>query len=129
MHAQHRAIARIDPLDFARDEPVGHITRTRAAIALRQHHTEEAETAHLGKNRRVRLLGGKGFDDTRQQFLLRIIARRIADQSFLIAELLLDEERIVPLEVLGLGRGAQLALHALYLSRRYGRMGGLLQAR
>ena len=35
LHAHHRAIAGIDPLDLARDEPIGHVGRARAAELLR----------------------------------------------------------------------------------------------
>ena len=46
------------------------------------------------------------FGHPRQQFVLRVGVRGVADHPFFLGELQVEEQRIVPLEH-GLGRGVQ----------------------
>ena len=67
LHAHHRAIAGIDALHLARDQPVGDIGGAGAAVVLRQRQPEQPERAHLAKNLGVGLLFAIGLDDARQR--------------------------------------------------------------
>ncbi len=83
LHRIHRTIAGIDALDLARHEAVGDVARIGAAIFLRQRNADQAEFAHLA----------------RQQLVLRIGARGVADHALVFGELLVEHERIVPLKI------------------------------
>ena len=113
LHAHHRAVARIDPLDLARDETVGDIAGVGAAVLLRQGHAEEACLAHQAEERRIGLLLEIGALDARPQFLRREFARRVADHPLVLGELAFEEQRIVPLE--GAEARAVMAGHGMYL--------------
>ena len=67
LHGVHRAIARIDALDLARDQAIGYVVRTGAAVLLGERHTEQAEFTHFGENLSVRALFEVGVDHARQQ--------------------------------------------------------------
>lgn len=99
LHAHHRAIAGIDALHLACDEAVGDVGRADAAIGVGHGHTEQAEVAHLAEDRRVRRLLAVSFGHARLQLFLGIGARRVADHPLVFAQLILEEERIVPLEL------------------------------
>ncbi|MEH2548535.1 hypothetical protein V1283_005180 [Bradyrhizobium sp. AZCC 2262] len=98
LHRVHRAIAAIDALDLARHEAIGNVARVGAAILLRQRDTDQTEFAHLVEDLAVGLLFEIGLDDARQQLVLRVGARGVADHAFVFGELLVEQERIVPLE-------------------------------
>ncbi|OIQ68862.1 hypothetical protein GALL_495410 [mine drainage metagenome] len=98
LHRIHRAIAGIDTLDLARDEAVGDVARIGAAIFLRQGDADQAEFAHLVKDVAIDPLFQIGLGDARQQLVLRIGPRSVADHALVFGELLVEHERIVPLE-------------------------------
>ncbi len=98
LHRVHRAIAGIDALDLARHQPIGHVARIGAAIFLRERDPDQAEFAHLVEDLAVGLLFEIGLGDARQQLVLRIGARGVADHALVLGELLVEQERIVPLE-------------------------------
>ncbi len=98
LHRIHRAVAGIDPLDFARDEAVGDVARIGAAILFRQRDADQAELAHLVEDFAVGLFLEIGLGDARHQLVLRIGARGVADHALVFGELLIEHERIVPLE-------------------------------
>src|SRR5262249_52745463 len=106
------AIAGIDALDLARDEAVGDVAGIGAAIFLRQRHADQSELAHLVEDLAVGLFLEIGLDHARQQLVLRVGARGVADHALVFGELIVEQERIVPLEagrrrlVLGLGAHA-----------------------
>ena len=56
------------------------------------------ELAHLVEDVAIDLLFQIGLGDTRQQLVLRIGARGVADHALVFGELLVEHERIVPLE-------------------------------
>ena len=127
LHAHHRAVAGIDPLDLARDEPVGDVGRAGAAVILRQRDAEQPELAHLVEDRAVGLLLAVGLDDARQQLLLRVGARAVADHALVVGELIVEQERVVPPERSGRGgvfglrmrnRGHYLSCHSGARRRR-----------
>ncbi|MGY4297708.1 hypothetical protein ACVWXN_005803 [Bradyrhizobium sp. i1.4.4] len=98
LHRVHRAIAGIDPLDLARDEAVGDVARIGTAIFLRQRNADQAELAHLVEDLAVGLLLEIRLGDARQQLVLGIGARGVAHHALVFGELLVEQERIVPLE-------------------------------
>ena len=114
LHAVHRAIAGIDALDLARDQPVSDIACIGAAIFLRQRHADQAELAHLVENLAVGLFVEIGVVDARQQLLLRIGARGVADHALVFGQLIVQQQRVVPLELRFciLGRMGLLRLRA-----------------
>jgi hypothetical protein len=122
LHRHHRAVAGVDALDLARDEAIADVVDARAAIAV-DGRAEEAHLAHLAEDRGVGLLVVEGVLDPRHQLLLAILPGGIADHPFVLAELLLHQEGILPDEGgLGrLGRGGiagGLSVHVLSLLYR-----------
>ena len=99
LHRIHRAVAGIDPLDLARHQAVGDVAGVGAAIFFRQRDADQAEFAHLVENLAVGLLFQIRLGDARQQLVLRIGARGVADHALVFGELLVEHERIVPLEI------------------------------
>ena len=66
LHAHHRAVAGIDPLDLARHKPVGHIARARAAIAPRRPSCPSSPSAPISRKIcAVGLFLQVGFHDPR----------------------------------------------------------------
>ena len=98
LHRVHRAIAGIHPLDLARHQAVSDVAGVGAAVFLRQRDADQAEFAHLVENFAIGLFFEVGLRDARQQLVLRVGARGIADQPLVFGELLVEQERIVPLE-------------------------------
>ena len=125
LHRIHRTIAGIDPLDLACDQAVGDIARIGAAIFFRQRDADQAELAHLVEDLTIGLLFEIGLGDARQQLVLRIGARCVADHALVFGELLVKQERIVPLEtrlcrlVLALGAHAHNKSFRIILHRSY----------
>ena len=98
LHRRHRAIARIHPLDFAGDQAIGHIVGTRAAVGFRDGRAEQPGLPHQREQfGRVDFIGER-LDHTRLQFALGKGMRRIADHPLLIAELVIDEKGVRPIE-------------------------------
>ena len=70
---------------------------------------EQAQFAHLAHDVAIEGLVAIHAQDARHQPVLRIGARRIADRAFLVAQLVVEQERVVPgelaLELGGHARG------------------------
>ena len=106
LHAHRRAVARIDALDFARHQAVGRVVGAGAAVLLGQGGAQQAERAHLVHDLAVELLVPVGLQHARHQLVLAVVARGVADRDLLLAELVVEEERILPVERLGIGADA-----------------------
>jgi hypothetical protein len=63
-------------------------------------------SAHLVHDLAVKLLVPVGFQHARHQLVLAVVARGIADRDLLLGELVVEEERILPVERLGVGTDA-----------------------
>jgi len=111
LHAHRRAIARVDPLDLARDQSVGHVRDGRTAIALGQRRSEQSQGAHLSQDLPIEALLAIGHQHARHQLLLRILAGGCTDQAFVFVELLLEKQRIRPVEGGPSGGGGGLVGH------------------
>jgi len=98
LHRIHRTVAGIDALDFARHQAIGDIARIGAAIFFRQRDADQAELAHLVEDLAIGLFLEVSLGDARQELVLRIGARGVADHALIFGELLIKHERIVPLE-------------------------------
>ena len=68
-----------------------------AAVAL-DGRAEEAERAHLVEDLAVELLVAVRLDDARHQLLLAVGARAVAHHALVLGELVLEEQRVFPLE-------------------------------
>ena len=93
-----RAIAAVDPLDRARDQAVADITEAGAAIFGRDGRAKQPELAQLAHDLAVEALLEIGGGDARQQLLLRIGFGGVADEPLLVGELMIEVERILPVE-------------------------------
>ena len=93
-----RAVAGIDALDLARDQPVGDVAEAGAAVFLRDGRAEEAERAHLAHDLAVEALLAIGREHAREQLVLRIAARGVAHHALLFGELAFEVERVLPVE-------------------------------
>ena len=99
LHRIHRAVAGIDALDLARDQAIGDVARIGAAIFFRERNSDQAELTHLMEDIAIDLLLQIGLGDARRELVLRIGARGVADHALVFGELLVEHERIVPLEI------------------------------
>ena len=106
LHAHRRAVARIDALDFARHQAIGRVVGGRAAVLLGQGGAQQAERAHLVHDLAMELLVPVGLQHARHQLVLAVVARGVADRDLLLGELVVEEERVLPVERLGVGADA-----------------------
>src|SRR5262249_9162214 len=111
LHRHGGAVAGIDPLDLARDQPIGDIAEARAAVLFRDRRAEQAERAHLGDDGASETLLAIVHEHAREQLVLRIAARGLAHHAFFFGELAFEIERILPVEggVLAVRRWAMRA--------------------
>ena len=93
-----RAVAAVDALDRARDQAVADIAEAGAAIFVRDGRAEQAELAHLAHDLAVETLVEIGAGDARLELVLRIALGGVADQPLLVAQLVIEIERILPVE-------------------------------
>ena len=98
LHAHHRAVAGVDALDLARDQAVADVVEAGAAVGLGDGRPEQAELAHLAEDRRVGLLVAEGLEHARREAALAVVARGVAHGAFVVAELLVEQQGVVPVE-------------------------------
>ena len=98
MHAHHRAVARIDPLDFAGDKAVRDIVATQPAVFLGDSRAQEAHLAHFLEYIGINTLFAVGGDDARLQHLLGKGAGAVGDHALFFGELIVEAEGICPVE-------------------------------
>ena len=101
-----RAVAAVDPLDLARDQAVDDIAHAGAAVALRQRGAEQAELAEFGHDLPVEALVAERLQHPGLQPVPAILPRGLLDHALVLAELAVEQERIVPLER-RMGRSAE----------------------
>ena len=97
LHAHRRAIAAVDPLDLARNQTVGNVVNAGAAITF-DGRAEKAERSHFVHDLAVEALVPIGFEHARQQLFLAVGARAVAHHPLLLAQFLLEEQGIGPVE-------------------------------
>ena len=98
LDAHHRAITRVDALHLARDQAIGDIARADAAIFLRDGRAEQPQRAHLAEDRGVGMLVLERLDDARRQPVLSIGARGVAHHPLVVGQLVVEQERVRPVE-------------------------------
>jgi hypothetical protein len=72
------------------------MVQTRTAILFLQCAAEQAQCAHLGEDLAVEGLVAVGKEDARHQLVLGIVARGIAHHALLFAELIVEQQRVLP---------------------------------
>ena len=108
LHGQGRAVAAIDAFDLAGDDAIGDVAGAGAAIAL-DRRAEKAELAHFRQDLAIDSLLAERLLDARHQLLLREGAGAVADEALLLAEQVIEQQRILPVEDRALGGLAALA--------------------
>ena len=98
LHTHRRAVAAVDALDLARDQAVTDVVDAGAAVTV-DGRAEKAERAHLVHDLAIKVLAPVGFDDARQQLVLAIGAGAVAHHALVLAELILEQQRIGPIEL------------------------------
>ena len=111
LHAHHRAITRIDALDFSGDQAVADVVQAAAAILLRNGCTQQADFTHLAEDCRIGFLMAECFKNTRRELLLSELLGGVADHAFFFGELLIQQQGIDPVE-------ASFTAHECVLSNR-----------
>ena len=71
-----------------------------AAVFLGNGRAQQTHLAHLGHDLAVEALLAEGGDDARLQLFLTIGRGRITDQNLVLGQLAVDEEGVVPFELL-----------------------------
>jgi hypothetical protein len=113
LHRHGGAVAGIDALDLARDQPIGHVAEAGPAILLRDGGTEQTERAHFPDDGGVEALLTVVHEDARKKLVLRIAARGIAHHALFLRELAFEIERVVPVERCFLARRLRPLLELL----------------
>jgi len=98
LHRHRRSVAGIHTLQFARDQTIGNITKSRTAILFRNGRTEQAKLAHLRQQVWIIFFVAECFDDTRHQIALRKATGAVAHHTLLFGQLAFQIERIFPNE-------------------------------
>ena len=101
LHAHGRPITRIHPLNFARRQPIGHITHARPAMRFRGHNTEQPLGTHLGHDLAVKSLGFKSLFHARRKLIFSKTAHTIPDHALILAEMAFQIERVFPVKFSG----------------------------
>ena len=98
LHAHHRAVPRIHALDLARDQAIADVVQAGTAVLLGNRRAEQAEFAHLAEDRRIGRAFAKGRQHARGESLLAVGRSRVAHRAFVVAELLIQQQRVFPVE-------------------------------
>ena len=98
LHAHHRSVTGVDARDLARDEAIADVAEPRAAVLLRQRRAEQTQRPHLAEDRGVALFVAKRLRHARHQLVLRVRARRFAHHPLVFAQLLIEQQRVGPVE-------------------------------
>src|SRR6185369_5724347 len=93
-----RAVAAVDALHRAGDQAVADVAEAGAAIFGGNGRAEQPECAHLAHDLAVEALVEIGRGHPRQELLLRVAFGGVADQPLLVVELVIEIERVRPVE-------------------------------
>ena len=105
LDAHGRAVAAVDPLDFARHQAVADVVDPGAAVVLGQGRAQEAQRAHLGHDLPVEALVAVGLEHPGHQLLLAVGPGGVADEVLVLAQLLVQQQRVLPGEAGARGGG------------------------
>ncbi|MCY1436521.1 hypothetical protein D9M71_526500 [compost metagenome] len=98
LHAHHRAVAGVHPLDLTGDQAVAHVVQAAAAVGFRDGGAEQAGLAHLAEDRRVGLFMAEGFEDARGQLVGGELLGAVTHHALFFGELLVQQQRVDPVE-------------------------------
>ena len=99
LHAEQRAVAGVDALELARDQAVGDVRETGAAIALGQGGAEEAELRHAAHDRTVEALVAEIVAHARHQLFVAEATGGLAHHALLVREKRIEAKRVGPIEL------------------------------
>jgi hypothetical protein len=97
LHRHRGAVAAVDAFDLARDEPVADIVDASAAVTL-ERRAEEAHLAHFVHDLAMEFFVPVGLQHAGHQFFLAVGAGRIAHHALVAGQLIVEEQRVFPLE-------------------------------
>ena len=97
LHADRGAVGGIDALEFPGDQAVGHGRHAGAAVTL-DGGTQQADLAHFPQDRRVEVLVAVRLDNAGLELALGIVPGGIPDHAFVGRQLLVQRERVLPVE-------------------------------
>ena len=97
LHAQRGPVRGVHLLDLVGDEAVGVRRRAGAAVAV-DRRAQQAERAHLAEDRAIERLVAVRGHDARQELLLAVGPRRLADELLVLREAPADVERVARVE-------------------------------
>ena len=104
LHAHGGAVTGVDPLHLPGGEAVGDVVRLGAAVLGRQRGAEQPELAELVHDLAMEYLVAVGLEHPWHEAVLAIVMTRIADHALVFGELLVQQQRIFPVETcLGCG--------------------------
>ena len=98
LDAHRRPVAAVDSLDGAGDETVADVAEAGPAVGFGDGRAEQAQLAHFAQDRAVEILVHIGLGDARLELFLGIALGGVADHPLLVAELVVEVERIGPVE-------------------------------
>ena len=98
LHAHHRSVAAVHAFDLAGDQAVADVVQARAAVLGRDGGAQQAQLTHLAEDGRVGLLVAKGQRHAGQQLALRVVARGVLDHALFLRELVVQQQRVGPVE-------------------------------
>ena len=98
LNRHHRPIARIHSLNFLGYQPVADVIHPGTVIAL-NHRAQQPELAHLAENCRIGFFIPIGIFNPRQQLILCVLARRIANHPLFFTQLLFHQEGVLPIKL------------------------------
>ena len=105
LHAHHAAVAAVHALDLACDEAVADVVQPGAAVLLRDGGAQQAQLAHLAEDAGVGFLLAEGLEHARAELVLAVGAGGVAHLALVVGELLVQQQRVVPVEACLGGHG------------------------
>ena len=98
LHAHHRAVARIDALDFARGQAIAHVIQAGAAVFFGYRRAQQAQLAHFAEDGGVGAAMAERFEHARHQAALAIVAGRFQHGAFVARQLFFQQQGGIPVE-------------------------------
>ncbi|MNT20265.1 hypothetical protein D3C72_1555690 [compost metagenome] len=98
LHAHHRAVARIDALDFARGQAVADVVQAGAAVFFGNGGAQQAQLAHFAEDGRIRAAMAERFEYAWHQAALAIVAGRFQHGAFVARQLFFQQQGGIPVE-------------------------------
>ena len=111
LHAHHRAVAGIDPLDLAGNQPVTDIVEPGATVFLGDGGAQQAQLTHLAEDAHIGLLMAESLLHTRQQLVLAVGTGTVLHHALGIGKLRIQQQRVSPVEGGAMGSHGSSPFH------------------